>query len=133
MTDHVKILGWLHIVMGGISLVVGLGIAAMFGGMALLVGSSDPQVPASWVALFGVGIAALMLLTSLPGILAGVGLLRWRNWARILAIVLAVLNVLNFPVGTALSVYTFVVLFQPDVQAAFVRGPYSGDVSTGGF
>jgi hypothetical protein len=131
MTDHVKILGWLHIVMGGISLVAGLGIAAMFGGVAILVGASDAQAPAGLFALIGLGIAAIMLITSLPTILAGVGLLRWRSWARILAIVLAVLNVLNFPLGTALSVYTFVVLFQPEVVAAFERGPYPADVSAG--
>ena len=42
---------------------------------------------------------------SLPGLIAGIGLLNFRSWARILAIVISVLDLIHVPFGTALGVY----------------------------
>ena len=47
-----------------------------------------------------------MALLGLPGLLAGYGLLTRKPWARILAIVVGILSLLNFPVGTAIGLYT---------------------------
>lgn len=33
-----------------------------------------------------------LILISIPGIVAGIGLLKYKSWARILAIILGVLN-----------------------------------------
>jgi hypothetical protein len=43
-----------------------------------------------------------------------VGLLHYRNWGRILTIVLSVLRLLEFPFGTATAVYSFWVLLSQD-------------------
>jgi hypothetical protein len=47
-----------------------------------------------------------MALLGLPGLLAGYGLLTRKPWARILAIVVGILSLLNFPIGTAIGLYT---------------------------
>ncbi len=53
-----------------------------------------------------------MALLALPGLLAGIGLLRRRNWGRIVAIIVSFLNLLNVPIGTAIGAYSLWVLFQ---------------------
>jgi len=45
--------------------------------------------------------------------------LSFRNWARILAIILSVLNLMNVPVGTALGVYTLYVMLDDETSALF--------------
>jgi hypothetical protein len=59
-------------------------------------------------------------LLSLPGLIAGVGLLNLRPWARTLAIVLSALNLLHVPFGTALGIYGLWVLLQEETERIFV-------------
>lgn len=47
------------------------------------------------------------------------GLLHFRPWARILAIILAVLHIFSFPFGTALAIYTLWVLLSSETQPLF--------------
>lgn len=56
------------------------------------------------------GVGAFMLLAGVVGALAGWGLMERRPWARMLAIVLGILVLFNFPVGTALGIFTLWVL-----------------------
>jgi hypothetical protein len=69
--------------------------------------ASDPD---AWVALpilglTGAALGVFMLVLSLPGVIAGIGLLQLRPWARIVTIVLSVLNLMNIPFGTILGVW----------------------------
>jgi hypothetical protein len=59
-------------------------------------------------------IGVLILLFAVPSIAAGVGLLRYRSWGRVLTIVLSVLRLLEFPFGTATAIYSFWVLLSRD-------------------
>ena len=57
-------------------------------------------------------------------LIAGVGLLKYRNWARILAIILGgfkVLNITAFPISTAVGIYTLVVLLSDESSTLFVQ------------
>jgi ABC-type glycerol-3-phosphate transport system permease component len=62
----------------------------------------------------------------LPGIiayiLAGYGLLKYKSWARILAIILALLNLILFPIGTVIGIYTLWVMFNDEAEALFEAG-----------
>jgi len=59
----------------------------------------------------------------LPGIIAyvvaGYGLLNYKSWARILSIILAILNLILFPIGTALGIYTLIIMFNEETKALF--------------
>ena len=48
----------------------------------------------------------------MPGLLAGYGLLKRASWGRVLAIVVGVLGLFNFPVGTVIGIYSLWVLLQ---------------------
>lgn len=56
----------------------------------------------------------------LPGLLAGIGLLKRKSWARILALVVGFFSLFSFPLGTALAIYTFWVLLQDDSDDYFI-------------
>jgi hypothetical protein len=51
-------------------------------------------------------VAAYLLIKAIAGIIAGFGLLQHAQWGRILAIILAFLDILHVPFGTALGIYT---------------------------
>ena len=126
MRDHVRILAYLHIVFGGLGTVAALIVLFVFGGIAGIVGASNPGDPQAWhvampiIGIVGLVISAFVLLLSLPGIIAGFGLLKLRPWARLLTIVLSALNLLSIPIGTALGIYGLWVLLKPETERMFV-------------
>ena len=121
---HVKVLGALYIVYGIFGLALALIMLFIFGGVTGLVGlaaADDPEVLLAVPIIGAIGsfIVGLMLLLSVPRILAGVGLLKFRPWARVLAIVLSILGLVNFPFGTALGVYGLWVLLSGGTTPLF--------------
>lgn len=132
MDTHVKILGILHIVFGAMGLLAGLFVMALFGGVAGLVGAFGHGGESLIAIPILGGIGALVLLVtmvlSLPGLIAGIGLMRFRGWARILTIILSAINLLNFPFGTALGVYGLWVLLSVEGTRLF----NGRSVATGG-
>ncbi|MCL4402563.1 MAG: hypothetical protein M1436_07880, partial [Acidobacteria bacterium] len=118
MEQHVRILGILHIVWGGLGLAAALAMLAIFGGAASLIGiSGHPAEPAIPVLGFiGGAIFLFIAVLSLPGIIAGIGLLKFRNWARILTIVLSAIELFSFPFGTALGIYGLWVLLSSGTE-----------------
>jgi hypothetical protein len=129
MRDHVRILAYLRIVLGSIGLLAALVVLFVFGGVAGIVGLANPHDADAWpiaipvLAIIGVAIFVFVLLLSLPGIIAGMGLLKFRPWARILTIVLSALDLPMVPIGTALGVYGLWVLLQPQTERLFAAGP----------
>ena len=61
----------------------------------------------------------LFVVLSLPQIVCGIYLLKFRPWARVLAIVLAILSLIHIPFGTIFGVYALVILFHKDTEALF--------------
>jgi hypothetical protein len=57
-----------------------------------------------------------------PGLIAGIGMWKYANWARILGIVLSALNLINVPFGTILGAYGLWVLLSKDTERLFAAG-----------
>ena len=116
MAIHVKILGWLHLVFGALGLLSAFAImgGSVIGGM--FTGSLTGMIGVGMVGTFA---AILVAAYAIPGLLAGYGLLRFAPWARILTIVLAVFELIRFPFGTCLGVYSLWVLLTADGAALF--------------
>ena len=127
MDVHVKVLAWLFIVFGVLGTLFGLGMMALLGVIGVAGAASDPD---AWMALpvlglTGVALGVFMLMLSLPGIIAGIGLLGYRRWARILTIVISALNLMNIPFGTILGIYGLWVMLSDDGSRLFARPPVS--------
>ncbi|HMD86936.1 MAG TPA: hypothetical protein VKO18_19785 [Terriglobia bacterium] len=66
-------------------------------------------------------VGAYLAITAVVGILVGWGLIDRRPWARILAIVVGCLKLIDFPFGTALGIYTLFVLASPGGEEEYQR------------
>ena len=132
MRDHLRLLGILNIVWSSISIAIGLLVLLAFGGMAGFIAAtgfnsgdnpnSGSLVVAPFMAIIGVFIVLVICLVSLPALIAGIGLVKFKSWARVLGIVISVLHLFSVPIGTALGVYGLWVLFQPDARQLLESG-----------
>jgi hypothetical protein len=125
MQQHIKILAILHIVFGGLGLFAALIVLLVFGGLAGIVHMSDASpdgvLGGAIVGLIGAVIMGVVMVISLPGLIAGIGLLTFQPWARILTIVLSVIELPGFPFHTALGIYGLWALLSNEGAALFNR------------
>jgi hypothetical protein len=121
MQEHVKVLAILNIVAGGLGILIALGVLLLLGGLAGMEAASpspDFQGAAILRIVGGVAFFAIALF-SLPAVIAGVGMLKFREWARIFGIVVSALHLMNIPLGTALGIYGIWVLSKDETRALF--------------
>ena len=119
LQQHVRILGWLYVVSHAIFLAIGAFVLVLLVGIAPVTGDPEPM----WIlSLVGTSVGLLMAALGLPGLFAGYGLLTRKPWARVLAIVVGILSLLNFPIDAAIGIYTLWVLTQP-VAAEYFAAP----------
>lgn len=121
MAQHLKVVAILWIVYSALRLIPGL--ALMFLGHAHLPFLFAP-FPAASLGFMGHFLAAVGLVLAaigVIGIIAGVGLLHYRPWARILTIVLACISLIHLPFGTALGIYTLWVLLTGGADREYQR------------
>lgn len=125
MKRHAEFLGLLYLAWGAIFAVVGLaGLALAAGAFAIARESSPVRVGSDLAAgltaiTLGI-IAALALLWGMLHVWLGAALRRYRPWARLLALGLAVINLVLFPFGTALGGYACWVLLNEEGRALYV-------------
>jgi len=124
MRKHIQLLGILNVVWGSFGLLGALIILLVFGGAIGLIGATSPHDPGAHIAipiisLIGGAVFLLLTVTSIPSIVAGIGLLRLASWSRILAIILSALHLFSIPFGTALGVYGLWVLLSDETVVLF--------------
>ncbi len=113
---QVQILGWLFILNSAVVLSLRLVTMLILPAAGLFSGDETAVPILSTIGVIG---ALFFVLLALPGLAAGYGLLKQRPWSRILALLLAVFELFQFPLGTALCVYTFFVLLQDSADQYF--------------
>jgi phage shock protein PspC (stress-responsive transcriptional regulator) len=116
LQKHVSFLGGLYIVFNSITLIIAIIVFAAVAGGGLI--SGDETVIAITTIIAFV-VAGFLILFSAPGIICGFGLLKYRPWSRILALILGAINLINIPFGTALGIYTIWVLIQEETETLF--------------
>jgi hypothetical protein len=119
--EHVRLLGilWialsaLNVIGGGVLLVLANTIFWRFQGPEMSRGHEFLHLLLTMAAFF-------VLAKAVVGLIAGVGLLQRAPWARILALVLAFLSLINPPFGTALGIYTLWVLLPSASEEEYQR------------
>ncbi len=122
MQTHLKVLAVLFIVFGALGVLAALGLMAVFGVGAGIVGATgdpDAAIAIPIIGITGVALTIFLLALSVPGLITGFGLLKLKPWARILAIVLCAINLINIPFGTILGVYGLWVLLNGETERMF--------------
>jgi mannose/fructose/N-acetylgalactosamine-specific phosphotransferase system component IIC len=124
MRSHVKLLGTLQLAWGAMGLLVGgsLLLLAVGAGAIARTSPGDPFTAMFTAVLFLV-FAAALFISGWANAWAGRGVQRHRGHARIVSLVLAVLNLFVLPFGTALAIYAFWVLLHNDARALFEARP----------
>jgi hypothetical protein len=118
LAQNVTILGWLHIANSVFALIMGALMGSFLLGLGVMTGE---PIATRILALVGLSIGGFVALLAIPGIIAGIGLLRRRAWGRVLAMIVGALGLVNLPVGTAIGIYTFWVLLQ-DAATPYFAG-----------
>jgi len=116
VNSHIDVLGWLYIIFGALGMVIGMAIFLFFGGLAFL---PDDITGTTALLIVGWVIGGFLVVTSIPEIIGGVGLLKRKSWARILVIILGFLNLIDIPLGTILGIYTLWVLLKEESTKYF--------------
>src|SRR5689334_11395294 len=112
MRTHITVLAWMLIVLNGFGLLVGAGLLLLFLGIGGAAAASSPHDAVAALGILGtIGmfIMAVLAVVSIPGLAVGVGLLNLAPWARIGGIIISILQLFNFPIGTAIGIYGLVV------------------------
>jgi hypothetical protein len=99
-----------HVVIG-IQLIIDPGLAP---------GAAASPFNPGWVFV-GVGVLIILVVWSLAAMLALTGRFLGRRTNYMFCFVIAIIVCLNFPLGTALGVFTLVVLNRPGVKELFGR------------
>ena len=119
MKTHVQIVAILHIAMGALSLLGAIAVFAFFGVAGGIVLSQGEHQAGGLIGMVAIALGGFLTVISLPGVIGGWALLAGRFWGRIVVLVLSALHIFNFPLGTALGIYTFwALLREPSSQSS---------------
>jgi hypothetical protein len=123
MTTHVKVVAVLYLFLSAFGLMAALVLSMAFGLAGGIVGANadpnDAAIALPIIGFTGTVLVGYLVLTALPGLIAGVGLLKSQPWARVLAIVVAVFYLIHIPIGTAIGIYALWVLLSRDTERLF--------------
>ncbi len=134
LRTHVPIAGWLLIA----NSLLGLVLSAVLFTLMVSAGAfftdaipaaNDPEATRvlSWMTSFNTFMATviggLVAGLSIPGLIAGAGMLARKSWARVLGIVISVFTLINFPIGTLIGGYAIFVLMQDAAASYFAALP----------
>jgi len=118
MEKHVTLVAALQIGFGVLGVLAALILfVAVVGGGIL---SSDPDAM-TITSIVGSAVGGFLFLVSIPGIIGGIGLLKYQPWSRILVLIISCLELLNIPFGTAMAVYSGWVLLNDKTAELFEK------------
>jgi hypothetical protein len=120
MEKHVTLAAALHIGYSILGILFGVFFWVLFVVIGIKTGDADAMAVLGFLGPF---IAVVSFIFAVPGIIAGVALLKRKPWGRIFALIFSVILLLDIPFGTALGIYSLWVLVQDETKQLFASGP----------
>ncbi len=118
MEKHITIVAVLSLVFGTLGTLFGIFLFVAIAGGGIISGNA---VAENITGIVATGVGGFFMLISVPDIIAGIGLLKRRSWARILAFALAILDLMKIPIGTAIGIYVIWVLMNDETVKLFAQ------------
>jgi hypothetical protein len=113
--EHNNLLGILIMVQGGLVALIGILLGFIYGGVgAAMLGSArrdEEQLAGGAVMAFGIMLAIVMIGIAAFDLFTGAKIRKVAPIGRILGIIVSILSLFSFPLGTALGVYGLWFLF----------------------
>jgi len=116
MEKHINIVAALQIGFSILGIIIGIFLFTLLFLIGEFIEVAEAQTVLTIIAKV---VLIFIIILSIPGIIAGIGLLKRKEWARILTLILSVIDLINVPVGTAVGVYSIWTLVQPEVISEF--------------
>jgi ABC-type polysaccharide/polyol phosphate export permease len=117
--QHQRILATFHLIFGVVGLIILLLFRLFFGVLFPVISEAiaDTEPIAEIFVSFGFELLRfvgyfLLFGTILPSIIGAIGFLQNQSWGIYLLLLSGCLRLINFPLGTALGVYTLWVFFR---------------------
>lgn len=120
MEKHVNVVAALQIGLSILTIIIGVVIFIILFFVGDLADDREAEFVLSIIANV---LIVFFVVLSIPGIIAGIGLFKRKEWARILTLIISVLELFNFPLGTAVGVYSIWALVQPEIVEEFHQQP----------
>jgi len=130
MEKHIQLVAILNIVYRGLAVIGAFILMLLSAGIAHFIrtllrhGSFEPydlppQAALDLVSIILVIVGLSLLVVSAIGIIGAIGVLQKKEWGRIVLLVVSFLNLLHFPLGTALGAYTIWALMKDETVKIF--------------
>jgi hypothetical protein len=119
MESHVKAVGIIHIAFSALGIIMALVIFSVLNIVAKIPDVDKEAIRV--LQIVGVVLPWFFIVFSLPGIIGGIGLLKLQGWAKIIVLIISFLGLLNFPIGTAVGIYSIWVLFDKRTEKIFAK------------
>jgi hypothetical protein len=119
---HVDLVGLLHVLWGGLGVLLGVALVILAAGALAIAKMPEHKASAVAAGLTAIALGGVGVVLAAGGALSawiGTGLRRHRAPARVAAFALALLNLFILPFGTALGIYTFWTLAHHDARELF--------------
>lgn len=119
MDQNLKLVAYLHLAFGALGIAGAVALATI-----MFVAGAASGDPGAFAVLSGIGgvLAVFIAALSVPSLAGGWGLLQYREWARVLVVVLSCFNLLNVPIGTLLGGFSLYVLLNDETKRLIQAG-----------
>ena len=117
MESHVKAVGIINIAFSILGIFFAIIVFSVLNIVAKMPDVEEEAVRI--LQIVGVAVPWFLVVFSLPGIIGGIGLLKYQGWARILILIISFIALLKFPIGTAVGIYSIWVLFDKRTEKLF--------------
>jgi hypothetical protein len=125
LETHVTLLGLLIALWGGLGMLIGVSMALIAGGALVMMepGAANIGFAAGLTAGMFAILGVFGLVWGGAHLWTGSLIRRRRPFGRIMALALAVINLIVLPFGTALGIYALWVLLKNDSRRLFLEAP----------
>ncbi|MFC2124289.1 hypothetical protein ACFLU5_05720 [Bacteroidota bacterium] len=103
LTTHFKILGALLVAYSALQLVGGVILLNVFNIVDIFI---DEREVLSVVKIITRSVGIMILLVAIPGMIAGIGLLTDKIWARTFSLIVGIIYLIYIPIGTIIGIYS---------------------------
>jgi len=126
--EHNKTLGTLYFIYGGIHGLTLIGLILLV--LVLVLATPAGQALSGfWITVGSLIIVLLMLLVGVLPLIVGYGFRQQARWVKPVGVMLAVVSLINIPIGTALGIYT-VKFFRSAAGVSLYGGKHASATDT---
>lgn len=119
--NHLTLVTALWFAIGALRLLAAVAVFGFAAVLLPLIARQEREPIPLPVPMLMTGVGVLIAVTAVLSLAVGWGLYQRAPWARMLALVMAFFSLLSIPLGTALGIYTLVVLLPAEADAEWKK------------